>query len=132
MKTERAFTLLEVMIAMGIFFMAIFAILDLVAVNLRATRALRPHNVDASSLAAELMLTNRIEEGTWSGDFGDLHPGYSWTKNITLVSTNGLFQVDFAVSRDDGGEGNQTHMSVLVYRPESQVRPGASSRGGLR
>jgi hypothetical protein len=120
------------MIAMGIFFMAIFAILDLVAQSLRATRALRPHNVDASSLAAELMLTNRLEEGFWSGDFGSIHPGYSWTKSVTLASTNGLFQVDFEVSRDGGGAGNQTHMSVLVFRPESPTRPGGGARGGLR
>ena len=123
-RRRRAFTLLEVMIAMGIFFIGMFAILDLVTQNLRATRALRPNNIDASSLAAELVLTNKLEEGSDQGDFGDLYPGYFWSREITLVSTNGLYRVDFLVSRDGGGIGNETKMSILMYRPDSGTRPG--------
>ncbi len=126
-KPIAAFTLLEVLIAMGIFFMAIFAILDLVAQNVRAARRIQPDSIDASSLAAELMLTNRLEEGSMSGDFGDLYPGYSWSRDIYLVSTNGLFQVDFKVFRD--GAAEDSTMSILLYRPDSNVRAGSLGRG---
>ena len=122
MKPYRhAFTLLEVLIAMGIFFMAIFAILELVSQNLRAVRSIRPDSVDASSLAAELTLTNRLEEGFEAGDFGDLYPEYSWERNIYLVSTNGLYQVDFTVFRS--GRGEDSKMSLLLFRPQSSTRP---------
>lgn len=126
LRTRSAFTLLEVLIAMGIFFMAIFAVLNLLSQNLRAARMLRPDHVDASSLLAELMLTNRLEEGSLSGDFGDLYPGFVWNQDITMVSTNGLFQVDFTISRGDGA--GDSRMSVLLYRPDSMIRAG-NSRG---
>src|SRR5258708_3819044 len=94
---KTAFTLLEVMIAMGIFFMAIFAILALVSTNLRNARLLQKPSVDASMLIAELSQTNKLVEGIETGDFGDVYPGYRWTREINQVKTNGLFQVDFVV-----------------------------------
>lgn len=129
-RPRTAFTLLEVLIAMGIFFMAIFAILNLLSQNLRAARMLRPDHVDASSLLAELMLTNKLEEGSMSGDFGDLYPGFSWSQNATMVSTNGLFQVDFSIFRTDGA--GESRMSVLLYRPDSTIRAGNTRGAGLQ
>src|SRR5689334_18596540 len=73
---ESAFTLLEVMIAMGIFFMAVFTILALVSSSLRNARALQETEVDPSMLAAQLSLTNRLVEGEQSGDFGDFYRDY--------------------------------------------------------
>jgi general secretion pathway protein I len=126
LEAPRAFTLIEVMIAMAIFCLAVFAILDLVTQNLRAARLLQPDSVDAGSLAAELMLTNKVTEGGDSGDFGDLYPGYSWSREINEVSTNGLYRVDFTVVRNGRGPNNATHMSIFLYRPES-----ASSRSSV-
>ncbi len=125
-RPSRAFTLLEVLIALGIFVMAIFSILELVSQNLRAVRRIKPYSVDATSLLAELMLTNRVEEGFTSGDFGTDYPGYWWSRDIYLVSSNGLFEVDFVVER----EGEQNKMSVLLYRPQTTTRSGAGR--GLR
>jgi hypothetical protein len=122
---SAAFTLLEVLLAMGIFFMAIFAILALVSQNLRAARLIQPGSMDASSLAADLMLTNKLEEGTLVGDFGDLYPDYSWVQDTFLVSTNGLYRVDFTILRR-GGYDEGEKMSILLYRPESTVRPSAN------
>jgi len=116
---EEAFTLLEVMIAAGIFFMAIFAILALVSTNLRNARLLQQPQVDAGILLADLVQTNRLTEGSDSGDFGDLYPGYRWTSDIRQVMTNGLFQVDYVVIRPGGGPNSESTMSVLLYRPNS-------------
>ena len=61
-QTTRAFTLIEVMIACGIFFMATFAILALVSTTLRNARALQHGDVDAGMAAAQiyqLLKTNR-------------------------------------------------------------------------
>src|SRR5262245_56476351 len=76
-RNARAFSLLEVMIACGIFFMCVFAILALVSNTLRGARSLRRIDVDAGMVSAQLFKTNRIIEGVESGDFGNAYPDYS-------------------------------------------------------
>src|SRR6266481_10100278 len=98
-----AFTLLEVMIALGIFFMAMFTILALVSNSLRNARALQETEVDPGMLAAQLSLTNRITEGEQSGDFGDFYRDYTWDQNNTHI-TNTLWQVDFVVHHRVGAK----------------------------
>jgi hypothetical protein len=125
-----AFTLVEVMIALGIFFMAMFAILGLVANALRNARALQRPTVDCGVVAAQLSLTNKLTEGLETGDFGDLYPDYEWTRDIYEVETNGLFQADMIVQRRAGGTV-ESKMSILLFRPDSP--PGSLSKpGGLR
>jgi len=124
----RSFTLLEVMIAMAIFFMAIFAILSLVAQNLRIARNLRCTEVDFGTVAAELALTNKLQEGTYSGDFGDFYPGAEWTADVFLYATGGLYQADITVLWPRNQAVGEEHASILLYRPESVVRSGALRR----
>jgi len=124
----RSFTLLEVMIAMAIFFMAIFAILSLVAQNLQIARNLRCSEVDFSTVAAELALTNRLQEGSYSGDFGDFYPGAEWMADVYLYATGGLYQVDITVLWPRNKSVSAEHTSILLYRPESAVRAGALPR----
>jgi len=111
------------MIAGGILFMCLFAILALVANSLSNARALQRMPVDpAGSLASAASLGKALEEGSDSGDFGDLYPDYRWSAETNQVGTNGLFQVDFVVYRRHGGRGQVSQMSILLYRPDSMVR----------
>ena len=127
LSPASAFTLLEVMIAVAIFFMCVFAVLELVSQNLKNVQRLQKPAVDIGSLACELSLTNRLEEGGDSGDFGRLYPGVSWSRNVTMVGTNGLFQVDFTVQ--DGSAGGrfpvESRLSIFLYRPESKMGVGS-------
>jgi len=128
----EAFTLLEVMIAMALFFMAIFAILGLTSQNIGAASRLERREVDIGGLAAELSLTNSLQEGTESGDFGDLFPGASWTRIVTEVSSNGLYRVDFVVIEPSASRRSRTPrsvetLSIMLYRPQ-----GAGRAGGFR
>jgi hypothetical protein len=118
----RAFSLLEVMIASGILFLCLFAILQLLSTSLRGARILQRSTVDAGMLAAELSLTNKLTEGTESGDFGKLYPDFHWTREIAEASTNGLFEVDFIVYRR-GVQAPESHLSFLLFKPES-TKPG--------
>ena len=118
-RSQLAFTLLEVMIAAGIFFMCIFAILALVSSNLRNARLLQEPQVDAGMLLADLCQTNQFHEGSDSGDFGDLFPGYKWSCEIQQVGTNGFFKVDYVVTRNGGGPNTDNAISALFYRPDS-------------
>jgi hypothetical protein len=124
-RSRVAFTLLEVMIALALFFMAVFAILGVVSQGLGAARSLQFEVPDAGSLAAELLLADRLEEGWEEGDFGDLHPGYLWRREITEVGTNGLFRVDFTVAGVRAGAIVESKSSLLLWRPgSSSVIPG--------
>lgn len=122
---SQGFTLLEVMVAMFLFFLAVFAILDATNQSLRAARSLQLNLPDASMLAADLFLTNRLEEGESSGDFGELYPDFNWTRRIYERETNGLYQVDFILVGSIAGRPHATTNTVLVWRPESsQIVPG--------
>lgn len=120
----RAFTLMEVMIAVAIFFSVVMIILGLVSQNLRAARSLARPRLDMGMLASQLALTNRLEEGPLSGgDFGDVYPGVSWSGNIVLAPTNGMFRVDF-VAVDHNAHGAQSYLSIFLYRPDSTAGQG--------
>jgi hypothetical protein len=121
-RAAPGFTLFEVMIAMTIFFIAIFSILELTSRNLKAAHSLRRIPPDIGSLAAELSLTNSLVEGVEFGDFGRAYPGFTWNREIRLAGTNGLFEVNFAVSWIEDRQVKQTRMSTYFYRPASASR----------
>jgi hypothetical protein len=109
------------MIAMAVFFIVVFAILNVVVQSLGAARALQKRHADAGMLAAQLSiaaLTNGIQEGYDSGDFGDIVPDTRWESETREVSSNGLYQVDFAVF-ENVGKGHEVaeRMMILIHCP---------------
>lgn len=129
-RRRRAFTLLEVMIAIGVFFLAVFSILGLVSNSLANARRLHRPQVDASAVLAMYASTNILVEGTYTGDLSELlgkaYRDYSWTAQITEVATNRLFEVECAV-KEDGHDDVISDLSTLLYRPQS---PAGSLDGG--
>jgi hypothetical protein len=127
---KGGFTLLEVIIACAIFFIAGFAILELVTRSVSMARSLQQREPDAGMIAASLSLTNQLIEGSDTGDFedlcGNLYPDYSWGRDIYEVGSNGLFQVDFFVINDKRKGAEPVKMSILLYRPQSP--PGSATR----
>lgn len=127
-RCRSGFTLMEVMIAGGILFMCLFAILALIANTLSNARALQRMPVDAGILAADAFLSQKMVEGTDSGDFGELYPDYRWTSQTNMVGTNGLFQVDLVVFRRTSDRPVTSRMSILMYRPDSPRGTGMGVR----
>jgi Tfp pilus assembly protein PilV len=125
---HSAFTLLEVMVAMGIFFMAVFSILALVSNGLRNAAALQRDYPDASMLAAMLATTNKLEEGSVEGRFEDiapgLYPGFKYTEDVFEADTNGLWQVDFFIAREGKNYAEKPDLSVLFWIPVPPTRLG--------
>lgn len=122
-RARRAFSLLEVMIAIGIFFMATFAILGLISSALGNARRLQRPMVDASALLAQMSLTNKLVEGTYSGNLGDAlgkaYADYRWTGEIIEVGSNKLFQADFIIQPARGGNEVISRVTTLFFRPQS-------------
>jgi Tfp pilus assembly protein PilV len=130
---QRAFSLLEVMVAIGLFFMAVFAVLGLVSISLQNARHLKRPMVDAGVVAGELSLTNQLIEGMASGELseflGKRYQGYTWTYAVQEVQSNKLFLVDFIVQDGNSfGRPVVSKMSILLFRPQS---PAGSLDGGM-
>jgi type II secretory pathway pseudopilin PulG len=131
-KTARGgFTLIEVMFAVVAFCAATFAILALVSQSLDIARRLQRPMVDAGLVASELSLTNKLVEGTESGDLGDLlgdkYKNFTYDYAIDEAQTNKLFQVVIALQSNEGGKPVVSKMTILLYRPDS---PAGSLDGG--
>ena len=129
-RRRRAFSLLEVMLAIGIFFLAVFSILSLVSSTLANARRLQRPQVDASPVLATYAATNSLVEGTYSGSLadmlGDTYRDYYWTAQITEVATNKLFSVECAV-QERGNREIISDLTTVLYRPQS---PAGSMDGG--
>jgi len=111
------------MIAVGIFFAGVFAILGLVSSSLANARRLQRPLVDAGALAAQMSLTNQLVEGSDSGNLGDVlgdaYKDYNWTSDVQEVQSNKLFQVDFTVANAYGNHDTLDQITVLFFRPQS-------------
>ena len=122
LRSSDAFTLIEVMIALGIFFAAVFTILALVSSILRNARGLQRPQVDAGMAAAIYVNTNRFPEGRVSGDLGDSLPDYRYEIETDEFATNGLMQADVVLSRRGSRQAPDT-ISILVFDPNHQSTP---------
>jgi type II secretory pathway component PulJ len=133
------FSLVEVMVALVIFFMAVFAILGLMSTVLSNARALQNRKpADAGMVAAYLLsVTNQLTEGLQSGtfedfgDFGGEYSNYEWTFDAREIETNGLWQVDCIVLRRPGGQ-LESQLSFFVFSPQSRGSLSGMLAGGLR
>lgn len=119
---KQAFTLLEVMIAVGIFFAVSFAILAMVSSGLRTAGALGTTRPDASIVAGGLFVTNKLEEGGDSGDFGKVYPNHEWRWEAYEVETNGLWQVDIEILKRSDRSKPESRLSINLYRPQWQTK----------
>ena len=131
-RRRRAFSLIEVMIALAIFFMVTFAILGLTTQLLQNSRSFQTKKIPPVSLvhAWYTSMTNRVTEGEQtyefsdiSSDLGDLYGGYNFVINAAPDPdmTNGLWDVTYQVFN------RQTHqvmstLSTYYWDPNSRSR----------
>ena len=131
---RRAFTLLEVMIAIAIFFGASFAILGLVSSSLNNVRRLQRPTVDATPVLAIWSATNSLIEGHYNGSLGDEnllgkdYRDYNWDLDITEIASNHLYSLDCVIRPSNGKQEVISHMATVCYKPLS---PPGSLDGGI-
>lgn len=127
-RRPGGFTLLEVALAMLIFFAAVFVILEIVSGALRIARKLQQPRFDISAMAARMSLTNRLTEGPIDTDlFNDLlelYPGYTAEGEVALVLSNGLFEVSLRAFPPERGAAPAGEITMLLFRPESVTGTG--------
>lgn len=124
------FSLLEVMIAMAVFFIVVFAILGVVIQSLGAARALQQQQGDCGTVASYWSLSNVVEEGVFSGDFEGVVPGYTWQAEVPEPpGSNGLYVIHITVFKTGGKRGQATEtLSMLKWTGQKPKGPGGSRR----
>ena len=133
-RHRHAFSLLEVMIAIAIFFVSSFAILGLISTSLANVHRLQRPSVDASPVLARYAATNSLIEGTYRGNLGDPemlgkdYRDYNWTADIEEVGSNHLYNVRCQILPANGGREIISDMSTILYKPHS---PPGSLDGGI-
>ena len=137
MVTRRhchAFSLLEVMIAIAIFFVSAFAILGLISTSLANVRRLQRPAVDASPVLATWMATNSWIEGHYHGNLGDQnllgkeYRDYNWDLDISEIKSNHLYVADCVITPANGKRDIISHLTTVGYKPHS---PPGSLDGGI-
>ena len=122
---------MEVMIAIAILCMGTFAVLDLISSSLANARRLQRPLVDGSAVIAIDVATNKLIEGIYEGNMGDLlgknYNNFKWTKEIREVQSNKLFQVDVVIQSTSGSRDTVARTTTLLYKPDS---PAGSLDGG--
>ena len=148
-QTIRAFTLAEVLIAVGIFVVAIFAILQLVGQGLELVRVMQQQRPDMGALAAKTLVELPEPDGTLATgltepldeDFGGngggqftLYPDARWQRDImSLDATNGLYQATITIEElVGGGENTEYQLRFLMFRPDlAELEMGGAQGAGL-
>jgi len=123
LRFREGLSLIEVMIAAGLFFIATFAILVLVSATLRNAKALRRSEVDAGMAASQvyqLLKTNRQIEISGSGDFGEAYPDHSFEFASHEYQSNGLLRVKIVVKRR-GSVSPVDTATIWVYDPDAKT-----------
>jgi len=130
----HGFTLLEVMIAIAIFFVGSFAILGLISSSLNNVRRLQRPSVDASPVLARYAATNSLIEGTYTGSLGDPellgkdYRDYNYTAVIEEIASNHLYGITCDIRTAYGRHDVISHMTTVLYRPQS---PPGTLDGGI-
>jgi Tfp pilus assembly protein PilV len=128
--SRRAFSLLEVMIAIGIFFLGSFAILSLISQSLSNAQRLKHPLVDASAILSQISLTNQFVENEYDGNLDDIlgktYAGYTYRGEITEVQSNRLYSADFYIFAPRN-RAPIARTTSLFFRPQS---PPGSLDGG--
>lgn len=114
-----AFTIVEVVIASGIFCVCIFSILGIMSQGLRTAASLKNSGPTAGMVVAQLAVGTQLEEGSGTSSFGDSYPDYEYMTNVLQYGSNGFFQVDAAVIHK--GHVDST-LTTYLYRPNSKAR----------
>ena len=126
-RCRRAFSLLEVMIAIAVFFVGAFSVLCLISSSLNNVRRLQRPTVDASPVLDYWSTTNDLKESHYHGSLGEEYllgkeyRGYDWDLDVTEIATNHLYQLDCYITITAGKPEVISHMSTVLYRPQSHA-----------
>jgi len=140
-QKRRAFTLVEVMVAVAVLMVCMMAILFLVNDNLKLVRLMQKQRADLGALAGQTLMDpvqpneqspsmnalvigedQPIDENFEHNEGGDAESIYQnsyWKRDITEVdATNGLYRVSVIVTEMKGSKSSEKRLNFLMFRPD--------------
>ena len=115
---SRAFTLLEVMVAVAILAIALVAILKANVQSLDTlveTRERTTASLLAASKMAEVEAAGAADWSEFQGDFGEDYPGYTWQVETGPTEVENLMRVAVIVQAREGVSGSEVRIEELMY-----------------
>lgn len=121
-KKSKGFTLLEVVISLGIMAVGLTAVFQLQASNLAVhdeARFMTAASQLAQTKLAEMETQEQIREGSDQGDFGEAFPDFAFKTEIDAAGDlPGLYKVVLTITRTEEETGSRLIMQTYLYRPE--------------
>jgi len=117
---DHGFTLLEIVICLGIIALVLVAVFHLQAQNLDLQSEAQFMTIATCLLQERLsriQARETIEEGTNSGDFGKDYPDYTYTQEVSEVpDTETLYKVRVAVILERDKARKDLWLETYLYR----------------
>lgn len=140
------FTLAEVLIAVGIFVIAIFAILKMVSQSMELVKSMQKQRPDLGTLAGKTMKElippdgdlatgeTRPDDEDFGGNNGDsyaLYPDAGWERYLEAIDeTNGLYRATITVEElNKDGQVTESTINFLLFNPDlAEAEAGAGTQ----
>ena len=143
--TISGFTLAEVLIAVAIFVIAIFAILKMVGQSMELVRSIQLQRPDLGTLAGKTLMEPPLPDGDLESglstpedeDFGGnmggsfaLYPDATWERYLDPIDeTNGLYRATIRVKEiNKDGQESEFSLNFLLFRPDLAEQEMGSSQ----
>jgi prepilin-type N-terminal cleavage/methylation domain-containing protein len=118
---SKGFTLLEIVISLGLIATGLMAVFRLQAQNLdlqSEARFLSTAKHLAEDRVSQIAAGGGLKEGTSTGDFGDRFPEFSYREDVSeLPHFKGLFKISVNISLDGEDLKNGLSVDTYLYRP---------------
>jgi len=120
---HRGFTLLEIIICLGLIALVLVSVFHLQAQNLDLQSEAQ-FMTTATCLLQErlsrIQSQEEIDEGTNSGDFGEDYPDYTYTQEVTEVpDTETLYKVRVSVFLERENARRDLWLETYLYRQKT-------------
>jgi len=120
--STKGFTLLEIIVAMGLIAIALVTVIQLHTHNIdlqTETQLISMANFLASARFAEIQSATDLQIGSSSGDFGEDHPMFTYKQEVeSMVDAENLYKVTVSIYTDDQETGKEFIFNTYVYRKE--------------
>jgi len=117
---DRGFTLLEIVICLGLLALVLTAVFHLQAQNLDLQSEAQFMTTATCLLQeriSQIQAVERIDEGTNSGDFGKDYPDYTYKQEVSEVpDTETLYKVRVAVILERDKASRDLWLETYLYR----------------
>jgi prepilin-type N-terminal cleavage/methylation domain-containing protein len=117
---KNGFTLLEIIISMGLITIALLAILRLQAQSLNLQSEAQFTTIAhylAQDRLSRIQSDKKLAAGSFSGDFGEDYPYFRYREEIEeVIDVENLFKVRVGIFLDEGKAENEFLVTTYLYR----------------